>query len=59
MKRFISLVLIIGYIQLSGQIADDALIISRYNYTGTARTQAMGGAFTALGGDITLSLIHI
>lgn len=30
----------------------DALRYSDYNYYGTARSMAMGGAFTALGGDI-------
>jgi hypothetical protein len=35
------------------QNADDALRYSRIFYTGTARFTSMGGAFTALGGDIS------
>lgn len=34
------------------QTANDALLFSEDSYTGTARTAAMGNAFTALGGDI-------
>ena len=37
----------------SGQNLDDALRYSRIFYQGTARFNAMGGAFTALGGDIS------
>lgn len=35
-----------------GQTMNDALQFSEYNYGGTARTMAMGNAFTALGGDL-------
>jgi Uncharacterised protein family (UPF0164) len=35
------------------QLADDALRYSQLFYTGTARFMSMGGAFTALGGDIS------
>jgi hypothetical protein len=55
MKRLILiifLVLSIGYIS-SAQNADDALRYSRLFYSGTARFMSMGGAFTALGGDIS------
>jgi len=34
------------------QTIGDALQFSEYNYYGTARTIAMGNAFTALGGDL-------
>lgn len=34
------------------QTAYDALLLSENNYEGTARTVAMGNAFTALGGDL-------
>ena len=34
------------------QTAYDALLFSENNYEGTARTVAMGNAFTALGGDL-------
>ncbi|MFO7862810.1 MAG: hypothetical protein R6U85_02320, partial [Salinivirgaceae bacterium] len=53
MKRFITLLVAVASLQATAQIADDALIISRYNYDGSARSQAMGGAFTALGSDLT------
>jgi len=55
MKRFsliIILVLSIGSI-IFAQNTDDALRYSRIFYTGTARFMSMGGAFTALGGDIS------
>ncbi len=38
---------------VAGQNMDDALRYSRLYYQGTARFNAMGGAFTALGGDIS------
>jgi len=37
----------------SAQIVDDALWYSQIFYNGTARFNSMGGAFTALGGDIS------
>jgi len=55
MKRLsliIIIVLSIGSISFA-QNADDALRYSRLFYTGTARFMSMGGAFTALGGDIS------
>lgn len=58
MKRYITLLIIFSGLQLSAQIADDALISSRYIFNGTARTQAMGGAFTALGGDLTSATLN-
>ena len=36
----------------NAQTAADAFLFSENNYEGTARTVAMGNAFTALGGDI-------
>ena len=38
---------------ISAQNVDDALRYSRLYYGGTARFMSMGGAFTALGGDIS------
>jgi len=38
---------------LKGQTLDDALRYSQSFYQGTARFNAMGGAFTALGGDLS------
>jgi hypothetical protein len=35
------------------QLVDDALRYSQVFYTGTARFMSMGGAFTALGGDLS------
>jgi hypothetical protein len=55
MKRLsliIILVLSIGSISFA-QNTDDALRYSRLFYIGTARFMSMGGAFTALGGDIS------
>lgn len=43
--------------ETQGQTLTDALRFSRITATGTARSAAMGGAFGALGGD--LSAIHI
>lgn len=45
---FASLIAIAGY----AQSANDALMFSENNYEGTARSVAMGNAFTALGGDL-------
>jgi len=46
--------MIIGLSAVCGyaQTAYDALLFSENNYEGTARTLAMGNAFTALGGDL-------
>lgn len=38
---------------LKAQNVDDALRYSQIFYTGTARFMSMGGAFTALGGDMS------
>ena len=46
---FLSLTIAAG---LFAQTADDALTIAQEHFEGTARTMAMGGAFTALGGDL-------
>ncbi len=53
MKRLISLVgtLLIGATALA-QGPADALRFAQLNYEGSARTLAMGNAFTALGGDL-------
>jgi hypothetical protein len=55
MKR-ISLTIIAAFTLFSGLFAqnvDDALRYSQVFYGGTARFMSMGGAFTALGGDIS------
>ena len=53
MKR-IAILLISGMTAVCGyaQTAYDALLFSENNYEGSARTVAMGNAFTALGGDL-------
>ena len=53
MKRIITIcaVLSLGIGTAFSQNASDALRYSENNYYGTARTMAMGNAFTALGGD--------
>lgn len=53
MKRIASIIILslaaaIAY----GQTAEDAYMFSESHYEGTARTMAMGNAFTALGGDL-------
>src|SRR5665811_1736369 len=40
-------------LSLSAQNIDDALRYSKLFYQGTARFDGMGGAFTALGGDLS------
>lgn len=54
MKRiyYIFIFLIIGG-TLSAQTIDDALRFSKHDYSGTARSMSMGGAFGALGGDFS------
>src|SRR5512137_1600713 len=55
MKKIVSLSAII-FLTISGLFAqnvDDALRYSQIFYTGTARFMSMGGAFTALGGDMS------
>lgn len=55
MKRFLSIFLL-GFTvtsTLDAQNQIDALRYSNLNYSGTARFNAMGGAFTALGGDFS------
>src|SRR5574344_153962 len=55
MKQFILCGLFItcaSLLQAQTQYATGALMLSKENYEGTARSIAMGNAFTALGGDI-------
>jgi hypothetical protein len=53
MKRLLIIILAIITLQSFAQIADDALILSRWHHQGSARVMGMGGAFTALGGDLS------
>ena len=53
MKKITTLFLILATAAgLYAQTADDALNIAQERYEGTARSMAMGNAFTALGGDL-------
>jgi len=55
MKR-LTLILAAALLTITGALAqnvDDALRYSQIFYTGTARFMSMGGAFTALGGDMS------
>ena len=51
-KTFITILLSLAALGASAQNAYDALNFSENDYEGSARTVAMGNAFTALGGDL-------
>lgn len=51
-KTAISILLALCTISLFGQTAYNAQMLSENSYEGTARSVAMGNAFTALGGDL-------
>jgi hypothetical protein len=55
MKKYaiVFMIMLATLTQGFAQLADDALRYSQLFYTGTARFMSMGGAFTALGGDIS------
>ncbi len=44
---------LLTFVGIKAQNVDDALRYSQIFYTGTARFMSMGGAFTALGGDLS------
>lgn len=53
MKKIASLIILsLAAVASYAQTADDAYMFSENNYEGTARSIAMGNAFTALGGDL-------
>lgn len=53
MKKIFSIVVFALFsVCAFAQTAEDALLFSQENFEGTARTMAMGNAFTALGGDL-------
>src|SRR5690554_1652681 len=59
MKKYIILSLLgISSVALQAQDINDALRYSQTNMSGTARFRAMGGAFTALGGDLSAITIN-
>ena len=51
-KTAITILLAVTSVCVHAQSAYDALRFSENNYEGTARSVAMGNAFTALGGDL-------
>ena len=51
-KTAITIIFSLAAVALQAQSAYDALMFSENNYEGTARSVAMGNAFTALGGDL-------
>lgn len=56
MKKIILSLFTLGIAQfLMAQTADEALRYANQNYYGTARSSAMGGAFSSLGGDISVA----
>src|SRR6056297_1981974 len=53
MKRISTFIMVLACTFASAQTIDDVLRYSTENLQGTARYQAMGGAFGALGGDLS------
>ena len=51
-KTALIIIMALAYVCSYAQTAYDALLFSENNYEGTARSVAMGNAFTALGGDL-------
>lgn len=59
MKKYITILLFTGLqISLLAQNQLDALRYSNLNYSGSARFNAMGGAFTAIGGDFSATVLN-
>lgn len=57
-KTTITLILSLAAVCSYAQTAYDAQLFSENEYEGTARTMAMGNAFTALGGDLGATVIN-
>ncbi len=55
---FLAIVLLSPNISTAQDFIDNALLFSRYQTSGSARFQAIGGAGTALGGDYSAALIN-
>ena len=53
MKRISTFIMVLACTFASAQTIDDVMRYSTENLQGTARFQAMGGAFGALGGDLS------
>lgn len=59
MKKVIYIVLaVLLGLEVNAQGVEDALRFSRMNYQGTARFNAMGGSFGALGGELSALMIN-
>jgi long-subunit fatty acid transport protein len=58
MKQIFTLIIILFANQLSAQEPADALRYSWYTSSGTARQQAIGGAMTSLGGEISATFVN-
>ena len=57
-KTTITIILALAAVCANAQTAYDAQMFSENDYEGTARTMAMGNAFTALGGDLGSVVIN-
>src|SRR6056297_492615 len=53
MKRYLTFILVFLSVVVSAQNINDVLKYGTENLQGTARFQSMGGAFGALGGDLS------
>src|SRR5687767_13066750 len=58
MKKIFTLFIVLSAIQINAQEPADALRYSWYSSSGTARQQAIGGAMTSLGGEISASFTN-
>lgn len=59
MKKYIAILLLSGLqLSINAQNQLDALRYSNLNYSGSARFNAMGGAFTAIGGDFSSTVLN-
>lgn len=60
MKRIVIIIFATIALALSSgaQTIDEAYLYSRMYYSGTARFQSMGGAFTSLGGDLSVLTLN-
>ncbi len=58
MKIILCLFTVLTCCKVLAQIPEDAIQYSWYNQKGTARSQAIGGAIGALGGDITSNFVN-
>ncbi len=56
MNKIITTILMLGAVSFAfAQSAENSLLFADQNYYGTARSSAMGGAFSSLGGDISVA----